>query len=420
MREFFGLDSDFVRRPPDGAWRADLAWGALLGSTALLGWFVQLGLYQRLIEPGYTPHHWGWATFAVLVAVALLAVRRRHPLVVLVLLTAVHFVVVGETLDLLAIQAGLQVMYFLGLYTAMAWATHRELLMFGTGAVLLTMTVWIIIGFVTSGPLPEEATVPRPVAIAFQVVINIIYFGTAVWLGQLAWVQARDREELVSTRQLIEDQATELSEKAVLSERVRIARELHDSIAHQASLLGIQAAAARHALPRAPEQAPGLLETVEHTSRQMVEELRHIVGSLRDVDHVDAAVSDLSAIPPMLEEFASMGLQVDHEVVGDPDRVSNLQAATLTRIIQESLTNVRRHSSARYARVTLRIGDRNVEVEVVDDGTPVDGGQGNGVGQLGMRERIAALGGTIEFGPRTQVPGYRVLATIPLVERITK
>ncbi len=406
MRQLFGLDEAFVRDVPADAWRRDALLAAFLTLLSALGAWVMKDVGGEDLDA-----HLEWAMFAIVVAGVLLALRRRFPVLVLLLLTGVHFVVSGELLFVVAIQAGMQVVYFLALYSAMAWAKNREALMWATLAVLLTMTVWIILSLGRDVIFMQDLDVPEPVYVLYNVALNVAYFGAATWLGRNAWLKARDEAELLASRGVIQEQGRQLSEKAILDERLRIARELHDSVAHHVALIGIQAAAARRTMEKKPEAAAGALKDVEQSSRQTVQELQVIVGSLRDMDS-DVSRPDLDSLPSLYDEFRAMGLDVAHTTVGPPDQVSATQAATLYRVIQEALSNVRRHSSARSARVTLRVGDDDAQVEILDDGRPLHDTSGSGVGHIGIRERVAALGGTTQMGPRPD-KGYRVLATIP-------
>lgn len=407
MRQLFGLDETFVREVPADAWRRDAVLAASLTLLSALGAWVMKDIGGEDVDA-----HIEWAMLAIAVAGVLLALRRRCPILVLLLLTGVHFVISGELLFVVAIQAGMQVMYFLALYSAMAWAKNRETLMWATLAVLLTMTIWIILSLGREVVFMQDLDVPEPVYVLYNVALNVAYFGAATWLGRSAWLRARDEAELLASRVVIQEQGRQLSEKAILDERLRIARELHDSVAHHVALIGIQAAAARRTLEKKPEAAAGALKDVEQSSRQTVQELQSIVGSLREMNS-EVSRPDLDSLPALYDEFRAMGLAVSQTIVGSVDKMSATRAATLYRVIQEALSNVRRHSSARSARVTLRVGEDDAQVEILDDGHPLHDTGGSGVGHVGIRERVAALGGTTQMGPRPD-QGYRVLATIPL------
>ncbi|WP_221933056.1 sensor histidine kinase [Tessaracoccus rhinocerotis] len=413
MRDFFGLDDSFVRPMPTGGVRKDVVVALALMVLSVTG---QLGTSSL---PGYEDEaKLPWSLLAIGLAGVLIAFRRRFPVLVLLLATGVHFLVVGLLMPLVVIQPGMQVLYFLGLYSAMAWARNREALMLATLAVLLGMAAWVgidIAGGIASLRATDE-DVPIPLVVS-QVLVNIAYFGGATWLGRNAWLRARSDHELAESEQLVEQQAGQLARQAIVGERLRIARELHDSVAHHVALIGVQAAAARRAMERRPEAAAQALRTVEDSARQTVSELRSVLGSLRNPDEDPSGPRpSLGQLPGLFEEVATLGLGVEHDLVGEQELVDRLtvsQSATLYRVVQEALTNVRKHSTATSARVVLRLEPDMVEVEVLDDGLPRTGTAGGGLGQVGMRERVQALGGSTEIGPR-QTRGYRVRARLPL------
>ncbi len=411
MRDFFGVDDDFVRTVPQGALRTDIGVATVLtvlSITSLLGYWS----IPDLTGDAHLP----WSIPLILLAGAMIAVRRLYPIWVLLLCTGVHFVAVGSLLPLAASQPGMQVLYFLGLYSAMAWASNREALMLTTTVVLLVMTAWVSLSFSVFGALQIAELGASPILLVIsQVLVNIAYFGAATWLGRNAWLKARGDAELEMSRALVVEQSRQLAEQAVTGERLRIARELHDSLAHHVSLIGVQTAAARRIMDKKPEAAKQSLLDAERSARQSVHELRVMLGSLRSMDG-DPASSGLEALPALVEDNAILALGVEISFVGHPtslDQLTRVQSTTLLRITQEALTNVRTHSTATTARVTIRVGQHLAEAEIVDDGRPLPGTRGSGLGQLGIRERAAALGGTTEIGPRPE-RGYRVLVRLPL------
>jgi len=411
MRDFFGIDDDFVRTVPQGALRTDV-WIAVvlvvLSVSSLLGYWS--------IPEVRDDTHLAWSLPLMLLAGAMISVRRLFPVWVLLLCTGVHFVAVGSLLPLASAQPGMQVLYFLGLYSAMAWARNREALMLATIVVLLAMTAWVSLAFSVFGALQiaELGTSPLLLVIS-QVLVNIAYFGAATWLGHNAWLKARGDAQLLASRGLIEEQSLQLADQAVTGERLRIARELHDSLAHHVSLIGVQTAAARRIMDKKPEEAKESLINAERSARQSVHELRTMLGSLRSDDGAPTA-SGLEALSVLVEDNAILGLDVEISIVGEEsclDEISRVQSATLFRITQEALTNIRNHSTATGARVVIRVGPHLAEAEILDDGRPLSGTRGSGLGQLGIRERVSALGGTTEIGPRPD-RGYRVLVRLPL------
>ncbi|MFI8485544.1 sensor histidine kinase [Streptomyces rubrogriseus] len=196
-------------------------------------------------------------------------------------------------------------------------------------------------------------------------------------------------------------------------ERLRIARELHDVLAHSISVINVQAGVGLALLDTDPEQARTALTTIKDQSREALGEVRQVLDTLRTPgDAPRAPAPGLDRLPELVEQAASAGLTV--EVEGKPPRLSPGTDLAAFRIVQEALTNVVRHSGSRHAGVRLGRDGGTLLLRVDDDG-PATGAEagGSGNGLAGMRERAAALGGTIEAGPRPD-GGFRVLAALPI------
>lgn len=206
-----------------------------------------------------------------------------------------------------------------------------------------------------------------------------------------------------------------LAEQRVAAERTRIARDLHDVVAHSVSVMVIQAAAARRSLDTDRVGAAQALEAIETTGRRTMTELRAILGVLRTGDSgVDA---DRDPQPSLTHVGAlADGPGVELAVIGDLDALADSVSATGYRLVQEALTNVRRHGGpTATVGVRLEVTDARLVVEVVDDGRGAGAlGSQDGFGIVGMRERVAALAGTFEAGPRPG-GGWRVRAEIPRI-----
>ena len=209
---------------------------------------------------------------------------------------------------------------------------------------------------------------------------------------------------------------------AVVAERVRIARDLHDVVAHHVSVMGVQAGAARRVLDRDLDLARSTLQTVEDTARTAIGELRGLLGVLRaDPAEEPVPVEEglgaqtsspgLEQLPELAAMARSAGLEVEHGVYGEPRPVPEGVALTVYRIVQEALTNVVKHAGAASADVRVRFLEQALEVEVADDGRGAGSGSG-GFGLVGMRERVAVHGGELEAGPRRD-GWYRVRARFP-------
>ncbi|GAA4597513.1 sensor histidine kinase [Streptomyces violaceoruber] len=196
-------------------------------------------------------------------------------------------------------------------------------------------------------------------------------------------------------------------------ERLRIARELHDVLAHSISVINVQAGVGLALLDTDPEQARTALTTIKDQSKEALGEVRQVLDTLRTPgDAPRAPAPGLDRLPELVEQAAGAGLTV--EVEGKPPRLSPGTDRAAYRIVQEALTNVVRHSGSRHARVRLGRDGGTLLLRVDDDG-PATGAEagGSGNGLAGMRERAAALGGTIEAGPRPD-GGFRVLAALPI------
>jgi signal transduction histidine kinase len=207
----------------------------------------------------------------------------------------------------------------------------------------------------------------------------------------------------------------ENARQAVIAERVRIARDLHDVIAHHVSVMGVQASAARRVLHTDPGVASEALAAVESTARTAIDELSGLLGVLRETDGPDeATLPGLEQVARLVDETRAMGLAVEYAVYGEPRPVPDAIALSAYRIVQEALTNTVKHAAATAAEVRLRYLDQALEVEVNDDGRGAVGpAVGTGLGLVGMRERVGVHGGHLEVGPR-RGGGFQVRARLPL------
>jgi signal transduction histidine kinase len=431
---FFALDDDWARQ--GGLERRDLVLGAVtvLVSSVLLELMRSVGAMTSVHEPLWLQY------LAVVTGGVLVALRRRWPLAVAGL-AAAHMFVVGVTMPAVMGQLSMQVIYFVAIFSGVAWAASRRDMAVVVGGVVVFMFVWLAWQFaIGSGvdsireDLGDKAAQhsgligPVAASVIATAVVNILYFGGAIVGGQVAWRSARQRARLAEQAATIERQGADLQRRAVTHERLRIARELHDVVAHHVSVIGIQAAASRRVMDRDPQAAALALGSVEESSREAVAQMRSLVGALRDPadggqDTPESRAPDPGwrDLPQLVEESRAPGLDVSYHLVeSEPGAVGRLPAAvglSVFRIVQESLTNVRRHSTATAVTVVLRVEGggprRYVEVEVTDNGRPRPGTSGSGLGLLGVRERAASGRGEVEIGPRVG-GGYRVRVRFPL------
>ncbi|WP_154794058.1 sensor histidine kinase [Occultella kanbiaonis] len=388
-----------------------------------------------------------WRAYvAVAAMIAPLAIRRRYPMVALVISSAL-FLGLAYLSPEASVQLPFQTAYFAAIYAAVAWARERRWLWIAVALVLLEMAAWIIISFTISNAValfygtdgPTGPLDPVLAYVLYTAAINLAYFGGAILVGRNSWRGALQRARLADQAKRIHAQADELARRAVVDERLRIARELHDVVAHHVSVIGVQAGAARRVLSRAPEAAEGALRTIEGASRDAVGEMRALLGVLRS--ETDAGRGDESRAPEpgladlddLAEQHRRQGLRITLTRVeaapGDLDRVPPALGLSVYRCVQESLTNVVRHSTAGSASVTLRTGTTGrpadgaatdspagafVEVEVLDDGQPRGGTSGTAYGLRGVSERVSLHGGQAEIGPRLTGTGWRVRARFHL------
>jgi len=350
-----------------------------------------------------------------------LAFRRVAPVPVLAIL-GVAFVLIGE-LQVPEVTVS-NIALFMAIYSVGAWERNRTRANVARGVLVTVMGVWLLISFFRASTMDLDfegpgigALTPIAAYMLQQVLVNVLYFAGAWWFGEHAWSSIRQRALTeFRTRQLEHEQA-KAARHAITIERLRIARELHDAVAHHVSLMGVQAAAARAVLDSDPGQAREQLEALESSSRAAVSELYQLLGTLRDEEAAAPPVTaslGLELLPTLVEDARTAGLRVSLEQVGEPFAVPSLVGLNLYRIAQESLTNVLKHAGpGTRTRVHLRYADGGVELEITDDGLgrPGPKQRGAGLGLLGMRERIATLGGTLEAGPRTD-SGWVIRATV--------
>ncbi len=355
-----------------------------------------------------------------------LVVRRRYPVGVLVV---VSLLFIGMQSRFVPEAQVSSIVLFVALYSAGAWGRDRAVATWARAGVVVVMFAWLAYSVsatawadVVLDVEDADGPLPGPLASAvYTVGLNVAYFAAAWVFGDLAWRQARQRETLDRRNAELAAERDRTARQADVAERVRIARELHDVVAHHVSVMGVQAAGARRVLDRDPDLARATLEAVEESGRTAVAEMHRLLGVLRAEDD-DGAPPDparatpaagLEALPALVDRFAAAGTQAGLTVVGDPRTLPPSVSVSAYRVVQEALTNVLRHAGATRVDVRLRHLPEHVEVEVVDDGLGRSARPGAGLGLVGMRERVAMHGGELEAGPR-QTGGYRVRARFPV------
>jgi signal transduction histidine kinase len=254
----------------------------------------------------------------------------------------------------------------------------------------------------------------------FYLLVTGAAWGVGVLVRQ---VQQRSRELQVLAAKLAAQQEA-VAASAVVAERSRIAREVHDSVAHSVSVMVLQMGGLRRLLPDRPE-AQEVLLGLERLGREAVDEMRRVVGILREGAGGEAVADpapqpSLSRLDSVLAELRAAGMPIELIVTGDPVELPQLVDVSAVRVVQEALSNVVRHAGGAATRVQVGFAPDRVTVMVTDDGlprlpAPEDGGHAapGGHGQLHMRERVSVAGGVLEVGP-VRGGGYRVRASFPV------
>lgn len=402
-------------RPTGGQVGADALVALALAAGALLA--LEAGRVQGAVLGGTPPSVAEQTAWALAITLPL-ALRRRLPVTTLLVVATVF---VGLQARYVPEAVFSSVALYLALFTAGAWAPDRRAAHLSRAAVVLAMFGWLTVALFTTPYgelLPDvapagESLSPRAAFLLVSYAFNTLYFGAAVAFGELAWRTACQRALLEQRTAELEAEREQVARRTREAERLVIARDLHDVVAHHVSLMGVQAGAARRAFGREPDRAREALAQVEQTSRAAVEEMRRMLSLLRGDDQGADGAPAVTALPSLVERAATGGLQVGLTVVGPQRELPASVSASAYRVVQEALTNTVKHAAASRADVRLRYLDDAVEVEVVDDGRA--GAQptsSSSRGQAGMRERVGLHDGELEVGPRP-TGGYRVRARFP-------
>jgi signal transduction histidine kinase len=376
----------------------------MVGDTllaALIAVFDLLLFIARVVEPNVEPRPAPWfVTLPVLVAVvAPIVFRRRHPI-----LAAYLTLAIGIPHALLMIGIGGMVTTCVALYTLVAYGSRK--------AALLYFAVNEVISLIQT-PLqyPEDW------------VVSLIMLNLAMafsWaLGAFNGARAAYNAEVERRLRLLETERDQQARIAVAEERARIARELHDVVAHAVSVMVVQADGAAYAVHSQPELAERAVKTISSTGREALTELRRLLGVLRSeqADGERTPQPGTQSLSDLAERVRAVGLPVKLDIVGNVDDLPAGVGLGIYRIVQEALTNSLKHAgpgSSAVVRVA-RVGER-VELSIVDNGHRATGtlvGVSGGNGLIGMRERALVFGGTLEAGPRPS-GGWQVSATLPI------
>ncbi|MGA4986784.1 sensor histidine kinase [Streptomyces cellulosae] len=391
---------DFLRRHP--TW-VDGFWAVILFGISVLG--------GATVEEGRGTDQPALTVPVMLLLSVVVALRRRMPERMLLLALVVGF---GQLiLDVPTGPADFALLVIV--YTVAAvgarWAS-RVALTAGLCAAPLAQLRW---------PSPQGGTAEN---VALSVILAVP-FALAWVLGDSIRTRRAYFAQLEERAARLEKEREAQAKVAVAAERARIARELHDVVAHNVSAMVVQADGAAYVLDAAPDQAKKALETISSTGRQALAEMRRLLGVLRTGEHQEAGEyvpqPGLQQIEDLIEQCRESGLPVDFRVEGTSRELPRGVELTAYRIVQEALTNTRKHGGPNAgASVRLVYFDDGLGLLVEDDGKGAphelyeEGGfDGQGHGLIGMRERVGMVGGTLDAGPRPG-GGFRISALLPL------
>ncbi|MEV5143649.1 sensor histidine kinase [Streptomyces sp. NPDC052727] len=392
---------DFLRRHP--TW-VDSFWAVVLFGLSALS-VVNLD--------GVRGHHGtiagGMAVSTVLCVVVALRRRFPEPMLLLALVTGLAQLIL-DVETTVADFAMLVITYTVATVGA-RWASRLALAV-SLCAATAAQIRWPVedTGFLGQAAIAVFQTVP---------------FALAWVLGDSIRTRRAYFAQLEERAARLEKEREAQAKVAVAAERARIARELHDVVAHNVSVMVVQADGAAYVLDAAPDQARKALETISSTGRQALAEMRRLLGVLRTGEHQESGEyvpqPDVEQIDDLIEQCRSSGLPVDFKVEGTPRPLPSGVELTAYRIVQEALTNTRKHGGPDAgASVRLVYFDDGLGLLVEDDGKGVPhelyeegGADGQGHGLIGMRERVGMVGGTLDAGPRPG-GGFRISALLPL------
>ncbi|MFH8703873.1 sensor histidine kinase [Streptomyces rubrogriseus] len=366
-----------------------------LGVPAWAGdWTIAVAVAALLLGTGVSQAHPGGGAglfgSVVLTAGGLaLAARRRAPVLVLTVtgLCAVGYLAAG--FDVLSVA-----------YLVAVYAAVRA----GHGALAVTASVTLLLVLHVTALLFRDGTETDALTQA-RSVLEVAWLIAAFAAGEALRQAERRAEEAERTRE-------ETARRRADEERLHIARELHDALTHQISVIKVQSEVAVHLARRRGEQVPETLLAIQEAGREATRELRATLGALRDDGTTPPRALD--AVPELVKRFQTTGLKTILTIEGRPYGVPATVGRTAYRIVQEALTNIARHANATTAFVRIEYRPAALALRVDDDGeAAADTAPTPGIGLLGMRERVTALGGRVRAEPRSE-GGFTVQAELPV------
>ncbi|MCC9312201.1 histidine kinase [Kitasatospora sp. RB6PN24] len=383
------------------------ALAALEGTVG--GWSLAVGRFHLHAGPALLSALIGGAAGASLV------VRRRWPALPVV----VSMVLVPGLFGIVLLEVALYT-----LAVTWTWPSRRRTVVTLSAVVFLETTAMMLFlrVFSANGTPPSEPPVPGWVPVLLALLVSVGLTVAPVVTGLYIGARRRLVESLQDRAQgleaeldLLAERATERARRARLEERTRIAREMHDVVAHRVSLIVVHAGALERIAARDPQKAAQSAKLMADTGRQALNELREILGVLRMNEESAEQTQGLAQLSRLVEQSKAAGMRVTLTVSGDRQRYSGDAEQTAYRVVQEGLTNAHKHAGGARVSVLLAYVPNGVRVAVVND-CP-DGGEqvrlpSGGNGLVGMEERVRALGGSFTAGPE-HGGGFRVEATLP-------
>jgi signal transduction histidine kinase len=379
----------------------------LFSDWVIVAGLVVLGEIEVWVTATYTGPR-GLTSALALVRGLALGWRRRRPIAVLAIVIAASApVLLYDAAPVRHDSVSTQLAVLFALYAAGAYATGRARAAGG----LVALIGALLRAYEDAGPHDAGAL------LGSVVFFGGIYGGT--WLAGFVVGRHRARTRDAERRAgRAEAEREERARQAVAEERARVARELHDVVAHAISVIVLQAKGARRMLDAEPHETRQALDTIVDCGEQALAEMRRLLGMLRrsDDEIAMAPLPSLSHLDLLAEQVSGAGLPVELRVEGEPTPLPPGVDLSAYRIVQEALTNALTHAGPAHARVVVRYGSREVELEITDDGcgaaaAAVAGGRGHGL--VGMRERAELFGGHVESAAQPG-GGFAVRATLPL------
>jgi signal transduction histidine kinase len=424
---------DLAGRLAKLGWRGalfDLGVGLGVASFGAVNLYLLLGpladIYRKLGNPPtYSP---ALSIIGVLAFALPLVLRRLYPASTLVVITAALILI---TIERVPLWAPVIMTMLVGIYTVGAYAPQRRALLTRLFSVVVTVTPATYLVATSKGRGPDELNAKEQALYGSfnsgtKLVVAVVAIMVAWALGDMVRrLRERQTELAARTADLVRANRT-IAEQAVADERLRIARELHDVVAHHVSVMGLQAGAARLVLERHPDTAVRALRTIEDTGRQAVDELQRLLGMLRNSARDDNQPQPTMAdLVRLIERMRETGLDVRVRSIGARPPLPTGVELSIYRVIQEALTNALKHAGngarvdveLEYSRTQLQLAIRsNGAPGAAASPAPANGSDSSSIvgrGLIGMRERIGMHGG--ELHTRTLDDGrFEVLATIPM------